>query len=282
MSLRAAEWPLMLQSFIGYVGVVWALEAVTKKTNESASVSPLLAVLLGLTCLSHGAVCMYIGLRIQERMHQLRDVQNRLIDLIHFSTGYQFAMFPSDTRTDAPIHSKWYAFVPFVLGNVVAMYWVVGVVAYRAAHLGPGLCVVTFFLMLLGANSQRYGPSMMRVHSGDYLLSSAETAVSLYSGDPSSIDWKNTDLFVTKLSEAREKLENSAKKQTKLYTADEFANQRIEAIRSAEIALQKRDSSQYFNAASSFKKLLQVRYFSERTAADQGSSHSAEPPPPSP
>ena len=130
-NLRQAEWPLMLQSYIGYVGAVWLVDALHVSEGPVTLRGALVLTGVFLTTLAHFLICVYTGLRIQERMHALRDAQNRAYDLLHLLSGCGVLQLPFNDRSTRPIHGKWYAFVPFLLSHVLLSLWTIAFVVFR-------------------------------------------------------------------------------------------------------------------------------------------------------
>jgi hypothetical protein len=134
-SLRSVEWRVAFQAYAGYGAI--ALGYGSLRSAEPLSVGIAIGTILATLVLA--LVTLYLSLRIQERLHQTRRLQNACLEelerLIFGVAGTSALRVPPEAGGSGfwfvshqpPIHRRWYA---FAAQGIVSGCFALGIIAY--------------------------------------------------------------------------------------------------------------------------------------------------------
>lgn len=159
LSLRVVEWRIAFQSYAGYGAVALVFNALKSENLplcRLGTVMVVVAVALYFTSL-------YFSVRLQERLHFLREAQNKYIDALHHKL--KVAQLEADAE-DTPIHKGWYAFKAFQMVHITVFLGLLSYVALKSASV-----LVTTMAIASGPLAIAVllvAPGWYRVHSGRF------------------------------------------------------------------------------------------------------------------
>lgn len=160
LSLRVVEWRVAFQSYAGYGTVALVYNSLKSSSGVSCELGRIMVV---------GGVVLYFtslyfSVRLQERIHFLRDAQNLYLDALHRRLNVPKL---EEEAADRPIHKRWYAFGAFQVIHLLAFLGLLSYITPKSAecHLvgteavvSIPLVVVMFLLIL----------KWYRTHSGGF------------------------------------------------------------------------------------------------------------------
>ena len=103
-SMRGIEWRTAIEVFTGYAAIGLSYYHLRDRYPDSGILAlgaSVLTILLFLTNL-------YLSLRVQERLHSTRAMQNVYLKKLHDLCGAPELDLPPEIKR--PVHAKWYAF----------------------------------------------------------------------------------------------------------------------------------------------------------------------------
>ncbi len=129
-SLRSIEWRVAFQVYVGYAAISLGYSALLEKNGPSWIVTIAACVVTAIMFIT----TLYLSIRVQERMHTARQLQNEYLSQLDELAGDAApeksstlqGRFWFATHTP-PIHGKWYA---FLAQTTISVTWALGIIAF--------------------------------------------------------------------------------------------------------------------------------------------------------
>jgi hypothetical protein len=161
LSLRVVEWRVAFQSYVGYGTIALAYNSLKPGGGAPCGLSRIMVVATAVLYFTS----LYFSVRLQERLHFLREAQNRYLDALHRKLNVPKL---EAGAADGPIHKRWYAFGAFQMIHLFAFFGILVYVAPKSECALPVTGLVVISLLAVAVSAVAIALKWYRTHSGGF------------------------------------------------------------------------------------------------------------------